>query len=170
MKKYPQIRPRFFSLMVAIPISAILLMTAAQNSSAQPITTEKIWQLCSDSINAHTFSEDYQPGSFFANNFHGGACFGYIRSLVETSHLLIDAMDQLVKKDPSERMTPIKYGVTTLKNTYCIPPHSSLTDQVLNFMTYVDDHPEERSKRALYSFRRAMKASYPCPSQAQLSE
>ena len=124
-------------------------------SISQATSTQQIWDSCKN-INSENANRD--PSLSFLS----GVCVGYIDSLIDTSEMLLSSMEKLIQKDPSTTNTPIKTGVKQLSETYCLPEFSNLKDKIYNYLAYIEEHPEERNQHALYTFRRAMEASYPC--------
>ena len=133
--------------------SCVFLISSALSVSAHATTSEELVDLCQGikSNNAQA-----------VETFHSGACFGYVRSLLETTHMILMAMDQVSDKAEDSTSSVVKSGIKTMRLAYCIPTDGTLWDYVYAYLNYMDLHPKEMDEMVIYSFRRSMGAQYPC--------
>lgn len=134
-------------------MASVVLSSLALSVSAHATTGQELVNLCHGvkSNNANDI-----------RTFHSGACFGYVRSLLETSHMILLAVDQVSDRAGDRTSSVVKSGIKTMRLAYCIPEDGTLWDYVYSYLDYMDLHPTEMDEMAIYSFRRSMSDQYPC--------
>lgn len=120
---------------------------------AQATTSEELVDLCKG-VKSNS--------SKAVETFHSGACFGYVRSLLETTHMILMAVDQVSDKADDSTSSIVKSGVQAMRSAYCIPDDGTLWDYVYYFLDYMEVHPSEMDDMVIYSFRKSMSTNYPC--------
>ena len=134
-------------------VFAVIFFSVMSSGTAQATTGEELVDMCQGIKSNNAKS---------AETFHSGACFGYVRSLLETTHMILMAMDQVSEKADDSTSSVVKSGIVTLRQAYCIPENGTLWDYVYAYLNYMDLHPKEMNEMVIYSFRRSMSEQYPC--------